>query len=215
MEQTELAAITFEANNEVCGTVPSLNAAGKVQVVVKCNPAMSDEIVWHEGAHVYLFDRGYPPAWFDLAPNPLLGTPVDFVNEFLATKLEIDRRFGTKQERLVVVRERMGHALDRLPARSTTPQLGAGKLAISAAMCAEIARQWTSTVALEAAEIFEKTPPKIRAIYWTVSDTIKQVPQITFGSPRLRNETVETIKALVSTAFNRVYGDRHPIRFTP
>lgn len=215
MEETELAAITFEANNQVCGTVPSLNAAGRVQVVVKCSPAMGDEIVWHEGAHVYLFDRGYPPGWFDMTPDPLLGSPVDFVNEFLATKLEIDRRFGTKQERLAVVRQRMDHALDRLPARSTPPQFGAGKLAISAAMCAEIARPWTSAPALEAAELFEKTVPKLKAIYWTVSDAIKQAPPITFGSPRLATENIEAIKALVATSFSRVYGDKRTIRFRP
>jgi hypothetical protein len=176
---------------------------------------MGDEIVWHEGAHVYLFDRGYPPGWFDMTPDPLLGRPVDFVNEFLATKLEIDRRFGTEQEKLAVVRERMNQALDRLPARSTTAQPGAGKLPISAALCAEIARPWTSTLALEAAELFERTVPKLKAIYWTVSDAIKQAPPITFGSPRLTNNTVEAVKTLVFTYFTRVYGDARPIRFTP
>jgi hypothetical protein len=215
LEQTELAAITFEENNQVCGTLPSLNAAGKLQVVIKCRSAVGDDIVWHEGAHVYLFDRRYPPGWFDMTPDPLLGSPVDFVNEYLATKLEIERRFPTQQERLAVVRDRMDRALERLLPRTMAPQAGAGKLPISAAMCAGIARPWTSSLALEAAERFERTSPKLKTIYWAVSDAIKQTPPIAFGSPRLSDQTVETIKALVSASFHRVYGDARPIQFTP
>lgn len=215
MEQTELSSINFEPIDRPLGTIPSLDENGKVRITIKFDPRMADEILWHEGAHVYLFHLGYPPCWFSPTSESELLAPVDFVNEYLANKLEIDRRFATQQERLAVVRHRLDQALNRLPARFTAPQPGAGKLAISASMCAEIARQWTSTVPLEVAEIFERTPPKIRTIYWTVSDAIKRAPQIPFGSPRLTNETVEAIKALVSTSFSRVYGDSCSIRFTP
>lgn len=215
IEQTGLSSINFESVDLPLGTIPSLTEDRKLRITIKFDPAMADEILWHEGAHVYLFHLGYPPCWFSPTSESELMAPVDFVNEYLATKLEVDRRFSTRDERLVVVRERLGQALKRLPLRPATPQPGAGKLAISAAMCAEIARQWTSTVALEAAEMVAKTAPKISAIYWAVSDAIQRAPQIPFGSPRLTNETVEAIKTLVDASFNRVYGGTYSIRFAP
>jgi len=215
IEQTELSGISFEPIDRPLGTIPNLDENGRVHVTVRFDPAMADEILWHEGAHVYLFHLGYPPCWFSPTPGPELFAPVDFVNEYLANKLEIDRRFPTQQERLAAVRQRLLLALERLPIRPMKAFPGVEKLAISAAMCAEIARQWTSTVALEVAEMFERTPPKVKAVYWTVSDALKRAPPIAFGSPRLTTEDVETIKELMSTSFRRVYEDKYSIRFTP
>ncbi len=217
MNPTELSSINFEPINAALGTTPSLTEDGKVRIDIKFNPVMPDEILWHEGAHVYLFHLGYPPCWFGRISEPgLLGQPLEFVNEYLATRLEIDRRYGTQRERVAVLRERLNHALVRLPMRELhTPQPGAGELAVSAAMCATIARQWTSTLALEAAEKFARTTTQINAIYWNVTAAIQHVPSIPFGSPRLANETVEAIKSLVSTSFNMVYGGTYTIRFAP
>lgn len=146
----------------------------------------------------------------------LLGQPLEFVNEYLATRLEVDRRYGTQQEKVAELRERLSHALVRLPVRDLhTPQPGAGELAVSAAMCVTIARQWTSTLALEAAEKFAKTTAKINTIYWNVTAAIQQAPVIAFGSLRLANETVEAIKSLVSASFDSVYRGTYTIRFKP
>lgn len=217
MEQTELSSIKFEPIDRALGTTAVPAEDGKLRVTIKFDPARADEILWHEGAHVYLFHLGYPVGRIEPISDPgILGGGVDFVNEYLATKLEIDRRYATRDEKVAELRHRLGLALRPLPIRGLqTPQPGAGELAVMAAISATAARQWTSDLALEAAEKFPKSATKINAMYWDVSDAIRQAPSIPFGSPRLANGTVEAIKSLVLTSFNRVYGSAYTFRFTP
>jgi hypothetical protein len=84
-----------------------------------------------------------------------------------------------------------------------------------AAVCATVARQWTPTLPLEAAEKFASTSTNINAMYWNMTAAIQQAPSIPFGSSRLTSENVEAIRSLVSTSFNSMYGDTYCIRFTP
>jgi hypothetical protein len=215
IEQTELAGITFEPIGRALGTIATPEN-GKLRITVKFDPARAEEIIWHEGAHVYLFHLGYPAGHIEQTADPgILGQPIDFVNEYLANKLEIDRRYRTTDEKVAELRHRLNVALRPLPIRGLhEPQKSAGELAVMAAISATVARQWTSALALEAAEKFTKTLSKISAIYSNVTDAIQQAPSIPFGSGRLTAQTVEAIKSLVSASFNRVYGDSYSIKFT-
>lgn len=50
-----------------------------------------DTLVFHEGAHVYLFHLGYPPAQM---------RRIDFINEYYACKLELQKRFDDDPRKL-------------------------------------------------------------------------------------------------------------------
>jgi len=214
MEHTELSSITFVPSTKVCGTIPRLEE-GCLHVEVKCNPAMEQIILWHEGAHVYLFHLGYPPCQFqEKGKSYLLGHPVDFVAEYLATKLELERRYSTQSEREKELRQRLDHALLPIPIRGLhVPQPGAGKLAISAAMCTVISQQWTNTLTDEAEKTIAGTIDELKAVYKSVVAALQQTPSISFGSSRLTNETVQKIKAVLSASFNEVYRGVCTIQF--
>jgi len=216
MEQTELS-INFQPANKGAkdqGTTPRFTVDGKLSVDIKFDAAIADDILWHEGAHVYLFHLAYPPIWPTKISEPL-GPPLDVVNEYLATKLEIDRRYRTKEERTAVLRERLGRALMPLPIRPHEAHPGSGRFAVAAAIYGAVAKQWTTTLTHEASEHLARAPAKLNAMYWSAVDAIRQAPAIPFGSSRLTNESVETIKLLISASFNKVYGGAYTIRFTP
>lgn len=213
MERTELASITFAASTQVCGTIPRLEA-GRLHVEVKCDPAMAQVILWHEGAHVYLFHLGYPPCRFQEKRKPYLLPPVDFVAEYLATKLELERRYGTHPEREHELRQRLDHALLPLPIRGLhVPQPGAGKAAISAAICAAISQQWTKPLTEEVEKTMAGTVDELKTIFRSAVAAFQQTPSISFGSPRLTSQTVQTIKNILSTSFNEVYNGTCTIQF--
>jgi hypothetical protein len=211
MEQTQLSSITFVSSTEVCGTIPRLEG-GQLRVEVKCDPAMTQVILWHEGAHVYLFHLGYPPCQFQ--GKSYLLPPVDFVAEYLATKLELERRYRTQPERERELRQRLDQSLLPLPIRGLQlAQPGVGRTAISAAICAAISQDWTNPLSKEIEKTMECTIDELKTIYKSAVAAFQQTPSIPFGSSRLTNDTVQTIKSILSTSFNEVYNGACTIQF--
>lgn len=213
MEQTDLP-ITFVPSAEVCGTIPRLEK-GCLHVEVKCNPEMDQVILWHEGAHVYLFHLGYPPCQFQEKTKPYLLPPVDFVAEYLATKLELEHHYNTQPDREHELEQRLHHALRPLPIRGLqSPQPGAGRMAISAAICAVISQQWALTPLMNEIEAtMTVTVDELKTIYKSAVAAFQQTPSISFGSSKLTNETIQTIKAILSKSFNEVYNGACSIQF--
>lgn len=204
MEQTDLS-ITFVPSAEVCGTIPRVENA-RLHVEVKCSPAMDQVILWHEGAHVYLFHLGYPPCRFQEKTRPDLLSPVDFVAQYLATKLELERHYNTQPDREHELEQRLHHALQPLPIRELHSPPGVGRIAILAAICAVISQQWTVTPLFDEIEAtMTVTIDELKTIYKSAVAAFQQTPSISFGSSKLTAETVQTIKAIVSKAFNEVY----------
>ena len=216
MEQTDLV-VNFQPVSKGTkdqGTTPSYTSDGKLSVNIAYDPAMDGDILWHEGAHAYLFHLGYPPVW----PTPRthsIGMPLDVINEYVATKLEVDRRYETQSERTEVLRHRLDNALKPLPMRPHQPHPGSGSLAVAAAIYGEVARQWTVDLALEANQHLAKTPPKLNTMYWAAVETIRQAPAIPFGSARLTDANITAIKSLISTSFAKIYGEAYAVRFEP
>jgi len=86
----------------VCGAVPErLDEKGRLHVKVY-GPADTEyrNTIYHEGAHVYLFHLGYPPAKF---PQHTL----DFIAEYYANVLELRRLFDDDLETVRNETERM------------------------------------------------------------------------------------------------------------
>jgi hypothetical protein len=95
--------LTFtEASDTAPHTIPRI-AGGRLQIEVRGDSSSQKAILlFHEGAHVYLFYVGYPASRTrinGMIPE-LTGPPVDFLAEHYALKLELEKRFNLQNERI-------------------------------------------------------------------------------------------------------------------
>jgi len=101
-----------------------------------------EPIVFHEGAHAYLFSIGYPAADSinDGKIPEFIGPPVDFLAEHYVLKLELEKRFADQTQRLKELLGRCNDAISPLPISGDHPamQTGSGQLALQAAACVNL-----------------------------------------------------------------------------
>lgn len=85
-----------------CYTKPTLLGNDRVAVEITYGDVERDRntIVYHEGAHVYLFHLGYPPAKAE--PEPALGSRVsDYIADYYAYKLQLEKESGNDPSKLI------------------------------------------------------------------------------------------------------------------
>jgi hypothetical protein len=84
--------LKLEQTSGLVATIPEgYDRHGLLHVKIVYSTRDHDALVYHEGAHVYLFHLGYPPAQM---------RRIDFINEYYACKLEPQKRFDDDARKL-------------------------------------------------------------------------------------------------------------------
>lgn len=201
--------LTFTQTPEIPHTRPHV-VDGRLQVEVRGDSSDRATIVFHEGAHVYLFHIGYPPAPRTIINTtiPMLtGPPVDFLAEHYAQNLELGIRFNLQSERLNELRDRLNDALARLPIRGYHhPQPGSGVLPMKIASCAQLLSEWNATADVRQANVLmDASFGDHIAIYHRVLESLHQAPPLPPQSQRFTNAEVLHIKAIMTSAIDDIY----------
>lgn len=188
---------------------------------VRCDPSLERVILWHEGAHVYLFFAGYPASTFRQSAMPniqrsrLLGQPVDFIAEYYAMKLELEKGFSSNNERVSEIARRLDDATSRVPIRGSrmNAQPGAGQLALQAAVCIPNAREYNLPVAREAETIMNGSLPEVKTIYDQATAALQQAPSLPAEGHKFTGSEISKIKQLLEGPWNNIYRDVYNIQF--
>ena len=208
ISNTELASISFAASNDVCGTIPRLRRDNRLEIEVRCNPSKVDDILFHEGAHVYLFHLKYPPCRFiSITGTDFFTMPIDFVAEFYATKLELQRRYQSTSSRIRELGRRLENATTRIPLQAVdyAPQRGAGDIAIQAAFCSYLCDEWSLLELRRNSEsIMAGALHKVRNAYTEVINALRQIPHLP-DDRSFNDSEIQAIVAVLQASFDRLY----------
>lgn len=208
--------LTFTEASEVPHTIPQLvNGRLRVEVRGRADP---EAVVFHEGAHVYLFHIGYPaaePANDGKIPE-FMRPPVDFLAEHYVLKLELEKRFSNQTQRLEELRGRCNDAISHLPILGEHPEMqsGSGQLALQAAVCANLLNEWGATVdAAQASKIVNASFNELISIYNEARTAYQHAPPIPPQSRKFTRDEVKRIKSILTSAASTVYQGHFTFKF--
>jgi hypothetical protein len=208
--------LAFTEASEVPHTIPQL-VNGRLRVEVRGRPDR-EAVVFHEGAHVYLFHIGYPaaePANDGKIPEFML-PPVDFLAEHYVLKLELEKRFSNQTERLEELRGRCNDAISHLPILGEHPEMqpGSGQLALQAAACLDLLTEWGAGAdATQASKIVNASFNELIAIYNEALSAYQHAPRIPLQSRKFSRDEVERIKSILTSAASSVYQGHFTFKF--
>lgn len=189
-------------------TIPRL-VNGRLQIEVRGNPYHHRTILFHEGAHVYLFHLGYPASRTRINGTvpKLIGEPVDFLAEHYVLRLELGKRFGAQEERLNELRGRSNGTIARVPILGEHElQSGSGQLAMQAAVCAYLLNEWGAIgKVIQISAIMKASFSDLTAIYDHVLSALQQAPRLPQYPYRFATVEVSDIKRILTSAINSLY----------
>jgi hypothetical protein len=209
------SSLTFTETCEIPRTIPRL-VNGRLHIEVRGNSSHHKTILFHEGAHVYLFHLAYPASRTRIGETvpKLTGRPVDFLAEHYVLRLELEKRFNTQHERLNELRDRSNDAIVRVPIQGKHQlQPGSGQLAMQAAVCAHLLNEWGAVAeARQISAIMKASFRDLTAIYdHLLSRSSKVHPSHNAHAsslvPKCRTSRILTF------AIKNIYGDSCALEF--
>jgi hypothetical protein len=211
--------VTFTEASGTPETIPRL-AGDRLQIeVIGDSSSQREVLLFHEGAHVYLFHLGYPASRTRIngVIPELTGPPVDFLSEHYALKLELEKRFDLQNERVNELRGMLNDALARLPIREDRTnylQPGSGILPMKVASAVLLLTQWDSTTEVRQSNVLMNASfSDLIAIYRTVLSTLQQAPPLPQYSQKFTNSQVLHIKTILTSAVNDIFGSSCVLEF--
>lgn len=182
---------------------------GRLHVYVSGDPSEDKIILYHEGAHVYLFHLGYPPSRTRINGTipELTGSPVDFLAEHYAQRLELEKRFDSKSERLDKLRGRLNDAIAPVPIqRDHQLRPGDGQLAMRAAVCVHLLAEWGALAeAKQTDNIMKASFSDLAAIYDQVLSALQQAPPLPKQSQKFSSYEISKIKSVLASSISNIY----------
>ncbi|MGA2460284.1 MAG: hypothetical protein ABSF82_02570 [Candidatus Bathyarchaeia archaeon] len=207
IDQAEFS-LTFVEATEIPHTIPR-PVDGQVHIEVRGDPSLDMVILFHEGAHVFLFHLGYPPSKTRIngAVPELTGNPVDFLAEYYALRLELEKRFHSKTDRLEELRGRWNDSIAPVPIRGDHQlRPGDGQLAIHAAVCAHLLTEWGALAEAKQTDMIMKASfSDLAAIYSQVLSVLQQAPPLPQQSQKFSSYEVSKIKSVLASSINSIY----------
>jgi len=207
--------LTFTETYENPQTIPRLTNS-RLHAEVRGKSSDREAILFHEGAHVYLFHLGYPASRTIINGTvpELTGRPMDFLAEHYVLKLELKRRFNTQEERMNELRGRSNDAIARIPIVGEHQlQPGSGQLAMQAAVCADLLNEWNALAeARQISTIMKASFSELTAIYHHVLLAIQQAPPLP-QQRKFDSAEVSHIKMILGSAISTIYKDFCTLEF--
>lgn len=209
-------SLTFTETCEIPQTIPRL-VDGRLHIEVRGNSSHHKTILFHEGAHVYLFHLAYPASRTRINETvpKLTGRPVDFLAEHYVLRLELERRFNTQHERLNELRDRSNGAIARVPILGEHQlQPGSGQLAMQAAVCAHLLNEWDAVAeARQTSTLMKASFGDVTAIYDHVLSALQKAPPLPQRPGKFASAEVSDIKRILTFAIKSIYGDSCTLEF--
>jgi hypothetical protein len=200
-------------------TIPSLTG-GRLQIEVRGDSSSERTVLlFHEGAHVYLFHIGYPASRTRINTTipELTGPPVDFLSEHYALRLELEKRFNLRNDPLNELRGRLNDALSRLPIREDRThhlQPSSGILLMKIASTVQLMSEWRCPGdKIQANALMKASFGELIAIYRVALSTINQAPPLPQASRKFTSSEVLHIKTILTSAVSNIYGETCALEF--
>jgi hypothetical protein len=211
--------LIFTETGDAPHTIPRY-VGGRLHIEVRGSLSNDREtLLFHEGAHVFLFHIGYPASRTQITGviPELTGPPVDFLSEHYALILELGKRFNLQNERVSELRARLNDALSRLPIREDRThylQPRSGILPMKIASAVQLMTEWGCTAdTMQANALMNASFNALITIYRIVLSTLNQAPPLPEPSCEFTNSQTRYIKTILASAVSSIYGNSCALQF--